>query len=208
MKALVIVDMQNDFLPGGALGIPKADELVSIINALIPKFPLVVATQDWHPIDHASFAPNHPGKNVGDVVKVGEIDQILWPVHCIRNTYGSELVSSLDKTNIASIFYKGTDKNTDSYSAFFDNARRRSTGLGDYLKSRGVNDVYLAGLATDYCVLYSTMDAIDLGFTVYVIADACRPINLDSRDEERAFVAMAAKGAKIIKATDPGYSLK
>jgi nicotinamidase/pyrazinamidase len=202
MKALVIVDMQNDFMPGGALGISSADGLVPIINALISKFPLVVVTQDWHPADHVSFASNHPGKKVGDVIRIGEIDQILWPVHCVRNTPGAELTSKLDKTNLANSFYKGTDKNIDSYSAFFDNARRKSTGLGDYLKSRGVNEVYLAGVATDYCVLYSTMDAIDLGFTVYVIADACRPINLDPQDEQRAFEAMTAKGAKIIMSAD------
>ena len=202
MKALVIVDLQYDFLPGGALCIPQADEIVPIINALIPKFPLVVVTQDWHPPDHVSFASNHPGKKAGDIVRAGDLDQILWPVHCVRNSHGAELASTLDKTNIASFFYKGTDKNIDSYSAFFDNARRKSTGLSDYLKSRGINEVYFAGLATDYCVLYSTMDGIDLGFTVYVIEDACRAINLHPQDEQRALEAMAAKGAKIVKSTE------
>ena len=198
MKALIIVDMQNDFMPGGALGVPVADQLVPIINALIPHFPLVVATQDWHPADHMSFALNHPGKKVGDIIKFNQIEQILWPVHCVRNTHGAELISTLDKGNIVNIFYKGTDKNIDSYSAFFDNARHKSTGLSDYLKSRGVNDVYFAGVATDYCVLYSSLDAIDLGFSAYVIADACRPINLNPHDEERAFAAMAAKGVKTV----------
>ncbi len=198
MKALIIVDMQNDFMPGGALGVPAADELIPVINRLIPKFALVVATQDWHPPDHISFASNHPGKKVGDVVSAGDIEQILWPAHCVRNTHGAELAPSIDKDNFASFFYKGTDKNIDSYSAFFDNARRKSTGLGDFLKSRGVTDVYLAGVATDYCILYSAMDAVDLGFHVYVIADACRPINLDPHDEQRSFEGMAAKGAKIV----------
>jgi nicotinamidase/pyrazinamidase len=202
MKALVIVDMQNDFMPGGALGVPSANEVVPIINVLVSKFPLIVATMDWHPPDHVSFVSSHPGKKIGDIVKVGDVDQILWPVHCVRNTHGAELVSSIDKTSFASIFYKGTDKNIDSYSAFFDNARRKSTGLGDYLKSRGINEVFFAGLTTEYCVLYSTMDAVDLGFTVSVIADACRPINLDARDEQRALEAMAAKGAKIVKSSD------
>jgi nicotinamidase/pyrazinamidase len=202
MKALVIVDMQNDFMPGGALGVPSANEIVPIINALIVKFPLVIATMDWHPDDHVSFASNHPGKKVGDIVKLGEINQILWPVHCVRNTHGAELSSALEHRSFASIFYKGTDKNIDSYSAFFDNARRKSTGLGDYLKSRGINEIYLAGLTTEYCILYSTMDAIDLGFRVYVIIDACRPINLTSGDEQRALEAMAAKGAKLIKSSD------
>ncbi len=198
MKALIIVDMQNDFMPGGALGVPRAHEIIPLINTLIPKFSLVVATQDWHPTDHVSFAANHLGKKVGEIVKTGDIDQILWPVHCVRSTHGAELASSLDKENFASFFYKGTDKNIDSYSAFFDNARRKSTGLGDYLKSRGVNDVYVAGVATDYCVLFTSLDAVDLGFNVYVIADACRAINLDPRDEQRALAAMAARGAQIV----------
>jgi len=202
MKALVIVDMQNDFMPDGALGVPKADEIISIINRLIPKFSLVLATQDWHPADHVSFASNHSGKKIGDCIRVAENEQILWPVHCVRGTHGAELVSSLEKPNIASYFYKGTDKNIDSYSAFFDNAHHKSTGLGDYLKSRGIHEVYLAGVATEYCVLYSAMDAIDLGFTVYVIANACRPINLDPRDEESALKTMAAKGVKIIRSID------
>jgi nicotinamidase/pyrazinamidase len=161
-----------------------------------------VATKDWHPPDHVSFAVNHPGKKVGDVVRAGDLDQILWPVHCVRNTRGADFVAALDTANFVSIFYKGTDKNIDSYSAFFDNVRRKSTGLGDYLKSRGVNEIYLGGLTTDYCVLYSTIDAIDLGFIVNVIVDACRPINLDPRDEQRAFETMAAKGAKIIKSSE------
>src|SRR6267154_2384479 len=146
MKALVIVDIQNDFMPGGALAVPSADEIIPMINALIPKFSFVVATKDWHPPDHVSFAANHPGRKIGDVIRVGDIDQILWPVHCVRNTHGADFVSSLDTANFASIFYKGTDKNIDSYSAFFDNAHRKSTGLGDYLKSRGVNEIYLGGL--------------------------------------------------------------
>jgi len=202
MKALIIVDMQNDFMPGGALGVPSADDLIPIINALISKFPLVVATQDWHPADHVSFASNHPGKKSGESMRVSDLDQILWPVHCVRNTHGAELASSINKDNFASLFFKGTDKNIDSYSAFFDNARRKSTGLGDFLKSRGVNEVYLAGVATDYCVLYSAMDAVDLGFTVYVVVDACRAINLNPKDEQHSFEAMAAKGVKVVMSNE------
>jgi nicotinamidase/pyrazinamidase len=202
MKALVIVDMQNDFMPDGALGVPKADEIVPIINKLIPKFPLVVATLDWHPEDHVSFVSTHAGKKAGDHVRVGKMDQILWPVHCVQSTHGAELVASLDKSNLASLFYKGTDKEIDSYSAFHDNARRKSTGLGGYLRSRDIHEIYLVGLTTEYCVLYSAMDAIDLGYSVYVIADACRPINLVASDEERSLQAMAAKGVKIIKSED------
>lgn len=202
MKALIIVDMQNDFMPNGALGVPKGDEIVPLINSLIPKFPLVVATKDWHPPNHVSFAINHPGKVIGDVIKVRDQDQILWPTHCVRNTFGAELISSLDKTKIISTFFKGTDTNIDSYSAFFDNAHLKTTGLSDFLKSREVDKVYFAGLTTEYCVLYSTIDAIELGFSVYVIADACRPINLDPHDEERALKTMKDKGAKIIQSSD------
>lgn len=206
MKALIIVDMENDFMPDGALGVKKADEIIPIINNLIPKFPLVVSVQDLHPPDHCSFAATHPGKKIGDVVDVKGVKQILWPVHCVRDTSGAELISSLNKGKISSHFYKGTDKWIDGYSAFFDNAHKKSTGLGEYLKSKSMKDIYLVGLATDYCILYSALDAIDLGFKVYVVRDACRPINLYPKDEEKAFAAMAAKGAKIIASGDESRS--
>ncbi len=198
MKALIIVDLQNDFMPGGPLGVPGADELASIINPLMEKFSLVIATQDWHPVNHCSFAKNHFGKKAGDVVNIKGITQILWPVHCLRDTSGAELVASLNKKPIASHFYKGTDQGIDSYSVFFDNAHLRSTGLGDYLKSRGITDVYLAGVATDYCVLYSAIDALDLGFKVHIILDACRGINLQPGNVDKALAAIAARGGEII----------
>lgn len=195
---LLIVDMQNDFMPGGSLAVPEADRIVPLLNTLMPQFAHVLATQDWHPQDHVSFRENHPGKNVGDVVDAQGISQILWPVHCVRNTHGAELVSELNKEKIEAIFYKGTDKWIDSYSAFFDNARRKSTGLFDYLASRSVREIHIAGVATDYCVLYSVIDALDLGLGVTVLKDACRGINLYPGDVERAYSEMIAKGAKII----------
>ncbi len=198
MKSLLIVDMQNDFMPGGALAVPGADALIPVINGLIPHFSLVVATQDWHPQEHVSFVTNHPGKKVGELVDAKGIPQILWPIHCVRHTRGAEIVSGLQEERIECSFYKGTDPWIDSYSAFFDNARRKATGLADYLKSRDVDEVYIAGVATDYCVLYSVIDAIDLGFTVFVITDACRGINLDPEDVERALAAMQAKGAVLL----------
>lgn len=201
-SAFLIVDMQNDFMPGGALGIPDADQIIPIINTLIPHFPLVIASQDWHPPDHVSFAENHSGKKIGDVITVRHTKQVLWPVHCVRSSYGAEIIHTLKKSAIASYFYKGTDKNIDGYSAFFDNAHLKSTGLTDYLKSRGIHDIYIAGVATDYCVLYSTLDALNLGFTVFVIKDACRSIDLHSHDGERAFVTMVEKGAKIVLSSD------
>lgn len=190
--------MQRDFMPGGALGVAKADEISPILNSLMPKFPLVVATQDWHPIDHVSFAANHPGKKVGDIVTVKGTLQILWPVHCVCNTFGAEIVSFLNREPIASFFYKGTDKWIDSYSAFFDNARQKATGLEEYLKTAGVKELYIAGVATDYCVLYSTIDAVDLGFSVTVVADCCRGIDLEKGDVDAAFATMQEKGAKIV----------
>jgi nicotinamidase/pyrazinamidase len=198
VKALLIVDMQNDFMPGGPLGVPGADQLIPVINALIPMFPLVVASQDFHPKDHVSFASNHLGKKPGDHISVGNQDQVLWPVHCVGNSPGAELVASLDKTNITRCFPKGTDQAIDSYSAFFDNARQKATGLADYLKSHRVTDLYIVGVATDYCVLYSSLDALDLGFNVYVIKEGCKAINLSPRDEELAFAAITARGGTLV----------
>ena len=202
MRALIIVDVQNDFLPGGSLGVPQGDQIIPLINRMIPHFKLIVATQDWHPHDHTSFVVNHPGKNVGDIVDVRGILQILWPVHCVRNTKGAELAPGLNKDAIESIFYKGTDPWIDSYSAFFDNARRKSTGLDEHLRSNEVDEIAIVGLATDYCVLYSVIDAIDLGYKVIVVEDACRGINLQEGDVQEAFGTMREKGAKIVKFTD------
>jgi nicotinamidase/pyrazinamidase len=198
MSALIIVDMQNDFMPIGALPVPGADKIVPTVNVLSEKFPLVLASKDWHPPDHMSFAVNHPGRKAGDTIEVQGISQILWPVHCVRNTEGAEFVDGLVTDKISCVFFKGTDKWIDSYSTFFDNARKRSTGLADYLKSRGVREIYLAGVALDYCVLYSALDAVELGFKTFVIYDATRAINLQEKDEELALAAMSAKGAQII----------
>jgi nicotinamidase/pyrazinamidase len=202
VKALLIVDMQHDFMPGGALGVPGADEIVPVINKLIPKFAEVLATQDWHPPDHMSFAENHPGRRAGDVVDVKGIPQILWPRHCVRHTHGAALVSGLHKEAIQSTFYKGTDKWVDSYSAFFDNARRKSTGLSDYLASRAIREVYITGVATDYCVLYTAIDAIDLGLSTTIIIDACRGINVEPGDVHMAVRTMQEKGARLFHSQD------
>ncbi len=202
MRALVIVDMQNDFMPSGALGIPRADQIIPTINQLSKRFSLVVASMDWHPKNHVSFALAHPGKNVGDTVMVGSYPQVLWPVHCIQDTFGSAITSKLDVENIQAFFHKGTDPLVDSYSTFFDNERKRSTGLENYLREKKVTEIFFVGIATEYCVLYSSFDAIDLGFGVYVVKDACMAINLDANDESKALHAMAAKGAKIISSSE------
>jgi nicotinamidase/pyrazinamidase len=202
MKALVVVDMQNDFLPGGPLGVPGAHLLVPLINALMKNFSLVVATKDWHLEGHVSFAKSHPQKKVGDKVDIEGVEQILWPVHCIQNTPGAAFARGLETKDIKEVFFKGVDLRIDSYSTFFDQAQRRSTGMETYLREKGVDTLYFAGVATDYCVLYSALDALLLGFKVYVIRDCCAPINLHPDDEKKALDKMKKQGAHIIESKE------
>lgn len=197
MKTLIITDVQLDFLPGGALGIPGGDAIIPIINRIIPKFDHVFATQDWHPPGHVSFASAH-NKKPGEIIRVGNADQILWPDHCVKNTYGAELAKGLHKEKVEAIFHKGTDHKVDSYSTFFDNNRKRSTGLSDHLQKHHLKDLYFVGLATDYCVLYSVLDSLALGFKTWVIRDACRAINFHPGAGELALEKMKARGARII----------
>jgi nicotinamidase/pyrazinamidase len=199
MNALIIVDLQNDFLPGGALSVPHGDEVIPIANELQQRFALVLATQDWHPPDHGSFAPNHPGKKPGDRIILDGIEQILWPVHCVQDTHGAEFAPSFDTNRIARIFHKGIDPRIDSYSTFFDNAHRRSTGLGEYLNERSVKNVYLLGLALDYCVKYSALDARQLGFSTHIIVDACRGIGLEPGDLDHALDEMKRTGTILLE---------
>lgn len=198
MKALIVVDMQNDFMPGGALPTKGADALVPVINALMERFPVVLATKDWHPKDHYSFAATHPEYKVGDVIREGPLEQILWPVHCVQHTKGAEFVRGLRSDRFEEVFHKGVDRMIDSYSTFFDNAHLRETGLADYLRKRGIKEIALVGVATDYCVLYSVLDALELGFDVTVFADGCRAINLLPDDGEKAFLQMEQAGAKVV----------
>src|SRR6266542_3804176 len=202
MNALIIVDLQNDFLPGGALPVPHGDEVIPLANELQRHFNLVVATQDWHPPDHGSFAANHPGKQPGDRIILDGIEQILWPVHCVQNTHGAEFASAFDTSRIAHVFQKGIDPLIDSYSTFFDNAHRRHTGLADYLRERSIKDIYLMGLALDYCVKYSVLDACQLGLNTHVILDGCRGIELEHGDIDRALEEMIQAGATILKSAD------
>lgn len=195
--ALILVDLQNDFLPGGPLPVPEGDEIVPIANRLQPHFDLVVATQDWHPPGHVSFASNHPGKQVGDVIDVDGLEQLLWPVHCVQHTSGADLASGLDAGRIAHVVHKGTDPCVDSYSGFFDNGRRRSTGLAEYLQERGISTVYLMGLATDYCVKHTAIDASRMGLKAILLEDACRGVNVLPGDVEKALEAMVAAGVQV-----------
>jgi nicotinamidase/pyrazinamidase len=202
MNALIIVDLQNDFLPGGALPVPHGDEVIPLANELQRRFELVVATQDWHPADHGSFAANHLGKKPSNRIMLDGIEQILWPVHCVQNTHGAEFAPSFDTSRVAHVFHKGIDPRIDSYSTFFDNAHRRETGLADYLKKRAVNDIYLMGLALDYCVKYSTLDARELGLNTHVILDGCRGINLEPGDIDRALDEMKDVGAILLQGSE------
>lgn len=196
MKTLLIIDMQNDFMPNGSLAVPKSDEIIPLINQLIPHFDVVIATQDWHPSHHASFASTH-GMTPGKTIQVGNVVQALWPDHCIQHTSGADFAKGLNLKPINQVIRKGMDPKIDSYSAFFDNAKIHSTGLKEYLFQRKLKDLYFVGVATDYCVLYSVLDAVELGFSATVIIDACRSVHLHPNDELHAIQKMKEKGAKI-----------
>lgn len=202
MKALLIVDMQNDFMPDGPLGVPGAHEIIPLINQLMKQFPLVVACQDWHPKDHTSFAINHPGAKEGEAIELSGIRQVLWPAHCVQNSPGAQLVSDLDGSKIDHVIHKGTDKWIDSYSTFFDNAHRKKTSLADYLFEQDVDTIYLVGVATDYCIYFSALDALELGFKVHIIKDGCRGINLHQGDVEKAMKTLKEKGAHLISSEE------
>jgi nicotinamidase/pyrazinamidase len=202
MNALIIVDVQNDFCPGGALAVPEGDRVVPVINRLQPQFNLVVATQDWHPPDHGSFAASHEGRKPGEVIELAGLEQILWPVHCVEHTQGADFHADLDRARIAAVFQKGTDPGIDSYSGFFDNGHRKATGLAEYLKERRVADLYLCGLATDYCVKFTALDAVGLGFATYLIENACRGVNLQPDDVVRAVKEMRSAGVRVIRSGD------
>jgi nicotinamidase/pyrazinamidase len=199
MNALVIVDVQNDFCPGGALAVPEGDQVVPVINRIQPHFDFVVATQDWHPPNHGSFAANHEGKQPGDVVELGGLEQVLWPVHCVQHTPGAAFHESLHQARIARVFQKGTDPGIDSYSGFFDNGHRKATGLDEYLKEQAVDEVYVCGLATDYCVKLTALDALRLGFVTYLIDDASRGVNLTPDDVVRAVDEMRSHGVSVVQ---------
>lgn len=198
-RALVLVDLQYDFCPGGALAVPAGDETIAVANQLIPRFPLVVATQDWHPRDHGSFAANHDGTTPYQVIDLHGLSQVLWPVHCVQDTRGAALHDDLDRARIAAVFPKGTDPAIDSYSGLYDNGRRKSTGLGEWLRAHDVTDVYVLGLATDYCVRATAIDAATDGFNTFLVADACRAVELAPGDGDRAIDAMRAAGVTVIE---------
>ncbi len=192
--ALILVDLQNDFMPGGALAVKEGDRVIEPANRLAQAFTLVVATQDWHPADHESFAIAHAGRQPGEVIDLHGLPQVLWPVHCVQETNGAEFHPDLDRARITKVIRKGMDPRTDSYSGFFDNGHRRATGLADYLREKGVTTLYVLGLATDYCVKWTAIDAVRLGFTTWLVEDACRGVGLQADDIPAALVDMQRAG--------------
>ena len=199
MKALILADIQNDFLAAGALGVPDGDAVIPVANNLQAAFPLVVATQDWHPANHSSFAANHPGKKPFEQIVLNGLPQTLWPVHCVRDTPGAALAPALNQDRIERVFPKGTDPGIDSYSGLFDNGHRKSTGLGEWLKEKGVTEVFVCGLATDYCVKFTALDAVSFGFKTRLIEDASRGINLRPDDVKNAIEEMKRAGVVVVK---------
>ena len=177
MDALIIVDVQNDFLPGGALAVNEGHTIIPVINKLQKKFDLVVATQDWHPPNHKSFASQHTGKNIFEEITLNGLPQVLWPDHCVVESEGAGFSVELESKNIEAIFRKGMERDIDSYSGFFDNGKKKATGLAAFLKGRGVSSIFVAGLAADYCVYFTALDALELGFQSTIITDATKAIN-------------------------------
>lgn len=202
--ALIVVDIQNDFLPGGALAVPRGDETVAIANRLMPLFSTVVLTADWHPADHSSFASQHTGKSPYDVVPMPYGNQVLWPDHCVAGTTGVDFAAGLETVRAHAVIRKGTDKNCDSYSGFLAADRKTPTGLAGYLKSRGVTTVFVCGLATDFCVAWTAQDAAAAGFKTYLIEDASRAIDAGG-SLAAAMAGLKTAGVGVIEKKDvPG----
>jgi nicotinamidase/pyrazinamidase len=199
--ALILVDIQNDFVPGGALAVPDGHAVVPVANQWIARFrsngDLIVATQDWHPADHMSFVTRNPGRRIGESIDVDGMPQVICPEHCVQGTHGAEFVKGLDITGIRAVVQKGTDPRIDSYSGFFDNHHRKETELAGRLREADIATVYLLGLATDYCVKFTALDSRRLGFETWLIPDGSRAANIQSGDEQRAVAEMVEAGVHI-----------
>ncbi len=191
MDALIVVDLQNDFMDDGALPVPVANEVMA-------RFDVVVATQDWHPPEHGSFASNHEDRAPGEVIELDGLSQVLWPTHCVQDDAGAEFVHGLDTDRFTAVFRKGTDPRIDSYSGFFDNGHRKSTGLAGWLRERGIEQVCVLGVATDYCVKFTALDAAAEGFATTLVVDACAGVELRAGDVARALDELRAAGVRIV----------
>lgn len=185
MKALLVVDIQNDFLSGGALAVKNGDDIIPLVNNLQSEYDLVVATQDWHPHGHKSFVTQYENKNAFDQIDLNGIQQTLWPEHCVQESWGAQFPASLQLKNVAAIFRKGMNPNIDSYSGFYDNAKLSNTGLDGYLKAKNITEVDICGLAADFCVYFTAMDALDLGFKATILLNATRAIDNTSFEEKK-----------------------
>ena len=202
MKALVLVDIQNDFLPGGSLAVNVGDKIIPTVNKLQEKFDFIVASKDWHPKEHKSFAKMHKNKKIGDFIDLHGIRQVLWPDHCVQFDSGCDFPSSLKTDKVREIFYKGIDHRVDSYSAFLDNDRNRETGLREYLQKHDIDEIFIVGIATDYCVKFTALDAKKAGFKVNVIVDACCGVNINPEDSELALKEMQRHGINTVKSSE------
>jgi len=199
-SALIIIDMQNDFMPGGSLAVPGGDEIIPLINVLQKSFGCVIATQDWHPFDHGSFASNHPDKKPFDVIELFGLQQRLWPDHCVQGSSGADFHADLNTDSIQAIFRKGMDPSVDSYSGFYDNGHRNQTGLMGYLRGLQISKLYFCGLAADYCVYFSIRDASQAGFECVLFADATRPISQQTFDN--ILLELPDKGINVMQGHD------
>ena len=200
MKALVIVDVQNDFFETGALAVPESNSIIPVVNNIIDKFDKIVFTKDWHPAEHKSFASNHKNKKVFDVINLNSLEQVLWPVHCVQNTQGAEIHKDIKIPKTAWFVTKGSDVEVDSYSGFFDNGKIHSTELDNILKKNNITDLYFCGLATDFCVKYTVLDALSLNYNSYLIADATKAVI--SNDFDKSIKQLVEKGAEIVYSRD------
>lgn len=196
-NCLIITDIQNDFCPGGALAVAGGNEIIPIVNSLTQKFDKVAATQDWHPSDHVSFAATHD-KELYDVITIDGIQQVMWPVHCVQGSFGADFHKELDLRPVDLIIRKGSHLNIDSYSTFMENDKKTCTGLHSYLRGFAIQDLYFCGLATDYCVYYSAVDARNMGFNVSVILDACRGVDVPAGNLAATVQAMKERGIRIL----------
>jgi len=201
-SVLVVVDVQNDFCPGGSLPVRGGDEIVGTINRVSPSFAYVVATKDWHPADHVSFASNHPGGKPFETADAGGVVQTLWPDHCVRGTSGAEFHPGLDTRPFSCVLHKGTRNSLDSYSAFFENDRKTPTGLDYLLRGLGFGTVFLCGLATDVCVFFSAMDSVGLGYETYLIEDASRGVDLPPGSVRKAVESLASAGVRVVSSAE------
>jgi len=203
-NALIITDVQNDFCPGGALAVADGERIIPVINALAPKFDKTVATQDWHPSGHISFASSH-GLTPYEILLIDGVEQVLWPDHCVPGTFGADFHKALDLNAVDLIIRKGNNPRIDSYSAFLENDKKTVTGLHYYLQGLGIENLYFCGLATDYCIYYSALDAIKMGFRVAVLLEASRGVDVPTGNIDRTIKDMRAKGVLILSDIAPDF---